>query len=98
MFLGCHHGNGSFCRICVQGREEATPNMPGTWDHLAPSPWAGKRNEMWVSSTAVRTEWKGSLESATRTGLNHQVLGQGECLFPRRKAPAGSREAQRETL
>lgn len=82
----------------MQGREGATPNMPGTWDHLAPSPWAGKRNEMWVSSTAVRTEEKGSLESATHTGLNHQGLGHGECLFSRRKAQVGSREAQRETL
>lgn len=58
MFLGCcHHGNGSYCRICVQRKattwscksRPGITNMPGTWDHLAPSPWAGQRNEMWVS-------------------------------------------------
>lgn len=37
--------------------------MPGTWDHLAPSPWAGQRNEMWVSGTAVREVWEGYLWS-----------------------------------
>lgn len=32
-------------------------NMPGAWNHLTPRPWAGQRNEIWVSSTAVKTGW-----------------------------------------
>lgn len=52
MFLSCcHHGNGSSCRICVQGRGEAitwsNSSKPGvTRDPLTPSPWAGQRNEI----------------------------------------------------
>lgn len=38
-------------------------NVPDTWDHLAPGPWAGQRDEIWVSSTAVRKPWEGCLWS-----------------------------------
>lgn len=46
-------GNGRATTWSQNSRPWIT-NMPGTWDHLAPSVWAGQRNEIWVSSTAVR--------------------------------------------
>lgn len=65
-------------------------NMPGTWDHLAPSVWAGQRNEIWVSSTALRKLGWSILESAAQPGTDQQSLGLVGCLFLRPSAQVGS--------
>lgn len=76
--------------------EPGITNMPGTWDHVAPNPWVGQRNEMWVSSTAVSEVWETSLESAVRTGSDPQVCDLlVRCFFPRPKAQVGSRGSER---
>lgn len=50
----CKEGGGA--TTWSQSGSPGITNMPGTRDHLAPSPWAGQRNEIWVSSTAVKAE------------------------------------------
>lgn len=66
-------------------------NIPATWDPLHPNPWAGQRNEIGVSSTAVRKMWEGRPWSAVHTGSDHQGLGLVGCLFSRPKTQIGSR-------
>lgn len=87
-------GNGRATTWSQNSRPWIT-NMPGTWDHLAPSVWAGQRNEIWVSSTAVRKLGTSILESAAQPGSDQQSLGPVGCLFLRLSAQVGSGGSKR---